>query len=77
MYYVFNIIMPTLFIVFITLGQFWLPAGSGEKVSLGITILLAFSVFQLIIAENTPVNSDTSPVISEYIYVGTGTRTVY
>lgn len=66
LYYVTNIIIPTLFIMCITLLMFWLPSACGEKISLGITVLLAFSVFQLIIAQSTPVNSETTPMISEY-----------
>ena len=44
---------------------FILPPESGEKVSLGVTILLSFSVFQFVIAENTPVNSDCTPLLSQ------------
>ena len=44
-----------------------MPCDAGEKVSLGITILLAFSVFQLVIAESTPKTSDYFPVIVVYV----------
>lgn len=57
--------MPVMLMLFVALGVFWLPAECGEKISLAITILLAFSVFQIIIMENTPVNSDAVPIISK------------
>jgi len=36
---------------------------SGEKVSLGITVLLSFSVFLLRISENIPKTSDCIPLM--------------
>ena len=66
-YYMLNIVTPCALIIVIALMVFWLPPESGEKVSLGITVLLAFSVFQIIVADNTPKNSDYSPVLGEYL----------
>ncbi|CAF0902173.1 unnamed protein product [Didymodactylos carnosus] len=40
---------------------------SGEKVSLGLTVLLAFSVFMLLIAESMPATSEFIPLIGEKI----------
>ena len=65
-YYMLNIVTPCVMIIIIALSVFWMPPDAGEKVSLGITVLLAFSVFQIIIADNTPKNSDYSPVLSMY-----------
>ncbi len=42
-----------------------MPSHSGEKLSLGITVLLAFSVFILVIAESTPETSDYSPILGK------------
>jgi hypothetical protein len=39
--------------VLVVLG-FILPVSSGEKVSLEITVMLAMSVFQLLVADNLP-----------------------
>ena len=66
-YYGLNILAPCIMIVALALLMFWLPADSGEKVSLGITILLAFSVFQLVLADRSPTTSDFFPVLCEYI----------
>lgn len=64
-YYVFNLILPCVLISGITTLVFILPADSGEKVSLGITVLLSLTVFLLIIAESMPATSDV-PVIGQY-----------
>ena len=48
---------------------FWLPPDSGEKITLGITVLLAFSVFMLLIAENIPATSEMVPLIGIYLTV--------
>ena len=42
---------------------FWLPPDSEEKVSLSITVLLAFSVFQFVVTDLTPSSSDSTPII--------------
>ena len=64
LYYMVNIILPLVMLLVISFGVFWMPAESGEKCSLGITVLLAASVFQLILSSYTPVNSDVTPKIS-------------
>lgn len=62
-YYVLNLLIPACFLVVMTLSVFWLPAESGEKVSLGITVLLSFSVLLLVIMDSTPRNSDHTPIL--------------
>ena len=49
----------------LTLLVFCLPPDSGEKVALGITVLLAFSVFMLAIAEKMPETSESIPLIGK------------
>lgn len=50
----------------LTLLVFLLPPDSGEKIALGVTVLLAFSVFMLAIAEKLPETSDSIPLIGRY-----------
>ena len=57
MYYVFNLLVPCILIASITLLGFLLPVDSGEKVSLGITVLLSLTVFLLLIAQSMPPSS--------------------
>ena len=64
-----NILAPTLLIMLVALGVFWLPANCGEKISLSITVLLAFSVTQIVILDITPVNSKQTPLMGAYSHV--------
>ena len=66
LYYVFNLVMPCMLISGITVLGFVLPSDSGEKVSLGITVLLSLTVFLLLIAESMPPSGDV-PVIGKVI----------
>uniref|UniRef100_A0A0N5B552 Neur_chan_memb domain-containing protein n=1 Tax=Strongyloides papillosus TaxID=174720 RepID=A0A0N5B552_STREA len=51
----------------LTLFQFVLPCESGEKITLGLTVLLAYSVFSFNIAENMPETSEAIPLIAIYL----------
>jgi len=54
LFYIFNLLLPCFLISFLAPLGFYLPADSGEKVSLGVTVLLALTVFQLLVAESMP-----------------------
>ncbi|KAK3097242.1 hypothetical protein FSP39_007950 [Pinctada imbricata] len=69
LYYAFNVIIPCALLSLLTLTGFLLPPDSGEKVTLGLTVLLAFSVFMLLIAENMPPTSEYIPLIGIYLTV--------
>ena len=45
------------------LQVFWLPPDSEDKISLSITVLLAFTVFQFVVTDLTPASSDRTPII--------------
>ena len=62
-YYLFNIIVPCMMLSVLTLLTFWLPTTSGEKISLGLSVFLAFSMFMLLIAEEVPATSESVPLI--------------
>ncbi|XP_077973195.1 uncharacterized protein LOC120348676 [Styela clava] len=64
-FYIFNLLLPCIFISILLPLTFYLPAESGEKVSLGITTLLAMTVFQLLVAESMP-PSEAVPLIGKY-----------
>ncbi len=59
--------IPCIMLSILTCLTFYLPTESGEKVSLGLTVLLAFSVFMLLIAESIPATSEFIPLISNLI----------
>lgn len=66
LYYVFNLILPCALIATLTLLKFFLPPESGEKVGLGITVLLAMTVFLLLVADTLPATSDDIPLLGQY-----------
>ncbi|KAL6731984.1 hypothetical protein Aduo_002796 [Ancylostoma duodenale] len=76
LYYLYNIVFPCLMMSVLTLLVFVLPPDSGEKIALGITVLLAFSVFVLAIAEKMPETSDSMPLIGIYLMVVMGMTSV-
>ena len=63
LYYVQDIIIPAVLITLMSLLVFYLPAESGEKLSLGITVLLSICVFLLIVMDKMPPTSETVPVL--------------
>ena len=66
LYYTYNVIIPCVMLTSLTMLEFWMPPEGGEKVALGLTILLAFSVFMLLIAENMPATSFYIPLIGKF-----------
>ncbi|ETE65726.1 Neuronal acetylcholine receptor subunit alpha-9, partial [Ophiophagus hannah] len=60
-FYIFNLLLPCLLISFLAPLGFYLPADSGEKVSLGVTVLLSLTVFQLMVAESMPPSDNPVP----------------
>lgn len=69
LYYFLNVIIPCILLSTLTLTGFLLPPDSGEKITLGLTVLLAFSVFMLLIAENMPPTSEYIPLIGVYLTI--------
>lgn len=65
-FYIFNLLLPCFLISFLAPLGFYLPADSGEKVSLGVTVLLALTVFQLMVAESMP-PSESVPLIGKKV----------
>ncbi|XP_043073013.1 neuronal acetylcholine receptor subunit alpha-7-like [Puntigrus tetrazona] len=66
LYYALNLLIPCVLLSSMTLLIFLLPADSGEKISLGITVLLSLTVFMLLVAEIMPATSDSIPLIGQY-----------
>ncbi|XP_006111167.2 neuronal acetylcholine receptor subunit alpha-6 [Pelodiscus sinensis] len=67
MFYTINLIIPCLFISFLTLLVFYLPSDCGEKVTLCISVLLSLTVFLLVITEIIPSTSLVIPLVGEYL----------
>ena len=71
LYYVLNIILPCVWLNLLSLLAFCLPPDAGEKISLGITVLLSYSIFMLLVAENMPPTSEFVPLIGKENELGT------
>ena len=76
LYYIINLIVPAIMLSMLTLLVLRLPPESGEKVSMGVTLLLAFSVYLLIVSDNVPNSSDGVPVIGNGVRRGSVDLTV-
>ncbi|XP_077865207.1 neuronal acetylcholine receptor subunit alpha-7-like [Saccoglossus kowalevskii] len=66
LYYGFNMIIPCALMTVMAITGFTLPPDSGEKLTLGITILLSMTVFLLLIAETMPPTSEVIPLVAKY-----------
>ncbi|CAG0897306.1 unnamed protein product [Darwinula stevensoni] len=66
LYYCTNLIVPCVLISSMTLLGFTLPPDSGEKLTLGVTILLSLTVFLNMVAEKMPATSEAVPLIGTY-----------
>jgi len=67
LYYAVNLIIPCIGIALLTSLVFYLPTEGGERVGLGINILLALMVFLVLLADNTPPTSLAMPLITRYL----------
>ncbi|XP_071502901.1 neuronal acetylcholine receptor subunit alpha-10-like [Diadema antillarum] len=80
LFYFFNLVIPCVLISSLVLMGFYLPSDAGEKITLTLTLLLALTVFLLLVAETMPPTSDLVPLISQYfaaIIVAVGVCTVF
>ncbi|CAH8435687.1 unnamed protein product [Schistosoma turkestanicum] len=66
-FYIWNIVVPCILLTLLTLFTFWTPIDSGEKVTLGLSVFLAFSMFMMLIAERVPPTAKNIPLIGVYM----------
>ena len=59
-----NLVVPCSLIGFMVLLSFVLPPESGERVGLGITVLMAMAIFQELTSNKLPVDSNI-PLLGE------------
>jgi hypothetical protein len=69
MYFFSTIVLPCIVLTLVALIMFCLPPDGGEKVSLGVTILLSFVVFQLLISDTLPRSSEEVPLLCKYSFL--------
>ncbi|PAA85645.1 hypothetical protein BOX15_Mlig014979g1 [Macrostomum lignano] len=67
LFYGISLICPCLAISFLTICVFYLPADSQEKITLSISILIALTVFMMMVFDLTPPTSLVVPLITKYL----------
>lgn len=67
LFYVFNLLFPSIFMSAISLLSFYLPAESGEKIGLNITVLLSLVFFLLLGAQLLPPTSDSVSLLGQLL----------
>uniref|UniRef100_A0AC34QZ84 Acetylcholine receptor subunit alpha-type unc-38 n=1 Tax=Panagrolaimus sp. JU765 TaxID=591449 RepID=A0AC34QZ84_9BILA len=67
LFYTVNLVFPCVGISFLTILVFYLPADSGEKIALCISILVALTWFFLLLMDLIPATSITLPLIGKYL----------
>uniref|UniRef100_UPI00358E4F40 acetylcholine receptor subunit delta-like isoform X1 n=2 Tax=Myxine glutinosa TaxID=7769 RepID=UPI00358E4F40 len=67
LFYIINMIIPVILISFLSVLTYYLPAESGEKVSVAIAVLLSQSVFLFMVAQRLPQTSQEIPLLGRYL----------
>ena len=67
LFYTVNLLIPCVNISFLSVLVFYLPSDSGEKLTLGISILVALLVFYLLLIELIPPSSLVIPLLGKYL----------
>ncbi|CAJ0940363.1 unnamed protein product [Ranitomeya imitator] len=63
LYYLVNLIIPSIFLMALDIIGFYLPIESGERITFKITLLLGYSVFLIIVTDTLPASAHTTPII--------------
>lgn len=67
LFYMVNIIIPTVLLSLLSVCVFFLPTDDGEKITLSLGAMFALVVFFLLIAKIMPPTSNSVPLISKYL----------
>ncbi|XP_070535248.1 neuronal acetylcholine receptor subunit alpha-2-like [Ptychodera flava] len=63
LYYLMNIVFPSNMMFLLSFCVFWLPPDCGERLSFAVSLLVALSVFQLLVGETLPTNSNSGSLL--------------
>lgn len=69
LFYTLYLIVPALIITAMVLIGFYLPPESGERMQLGITVLLAMIVFLQLVYQNLPSTSNSAPLLGKFYII--------
>ena len=67
LFYTINLIFPCVVICSATVLLFYMPANSGEKITMSMTILTSLIIFLLLVADINPSTSLATPLIGRYL----------
>ena len=62
-----NCVIPAIMLCILTLASFFIPFA--QEMQIGISIMLAFSVFKLRLSDDVPVQSDSVPLVNIYFTI--------
>lgn len=65
-FYMVNLVVPCSLIAMMVLLSFILPPESGERIGLGITVLMAMAIFQELTSNKLPADSQYIPLLAKY-----------
>ena len=65
--YMINIVLQCVLLCFLSFLSFIIPVGSGERLSLSLSVIVAISVYQLITTDSMPPGTDNIPLLGWYI----------
>ncbi|KAI8798513.1 acetylcholine receptor subunit delta [Biomphalaria glabrata] len=68
-FFLLNVLLPVVFLAFLNIFVFLIPAESGEKISYGITVLLSLSVYMSTVSGMLPRSSLTLPNVIIYLFI--------
>ncbi|XP_071830910.1 neuronal acetylcholine receptor subunit alpha-7-like isoform X2 [Apostichopus japonicus] len=66
-YYLTALLLPSTCLCVMAFVTFLAPPDSGERISLGVSMVLGLTVFQLLIVDTLPSSSKTPPIIGNYL----------
>ena len=67
-FYIITMIMPLIILSILGLLTFPLPPDSGEKISLGMAVLLSFVVIQVSVTQYLPSSYSSMPYIGRLLF---------
>ncbi|XP_071824754.1 acetylcholine receptor subunit beta-like isoform X2 [Apostichopus japonicus] len=66
-YYITTIVIPSTLLCLMSFATFLAPPDSGERIGLGVSMVLGLTVFQLLVTNILPTASKNGPLISSYL----------
>ncbi|KAJ6653999.1 hypothetical protein lerEdw1_007631 [Lerista edwardsae] len=67
--YVVSLLIPSIFMVAVDLGSFYLPPDSGSRISFKTSVLVGYTVFKVNMADELPMTACNTPLISIFFTV--------